>query len=164
MKLKVKNQFEKISFMGHDYLLKWVEGDVLPPAGITQVSGYIINNAGKLLIVKDNKHWTIPGGKPKEGESTLGTLERETFEEAYVTVSNPFLIGHVIVVDVERNTTNYQLRYFAKIDKEMPFEGVNETIERKFISFNEIKKYITWYNDKSFQAQLNTLNKFTKHT
>ena len=77
----------------------WHEGFKLTNEKYTQVSGYIFNDKNQLLIVKNGKTWTIPGGHPEEGESQLETLNRELMEEACVTLKDINYLGAVEVVE-----------------------------------------------------------------
>lgn len=49
----------------------------------TAINAAIIQNK-KLLLVRKNQTWILPGGKPEEGESDLECLSREMDEELSV--------------------------------------------------------------------------------
>ena len=93
----------------------WRENFNLTTEKYTQVSGYVFNQNNQLLIVKNGKTWTVPGGHPEAGETQEQTLNRELMEEACVTLKDANYIGAVEVV--ENGETYYQLRYTAKVDE-----------------------------------------------
>lgn len=120
---------------------------------ITQVSCVCYNYSGKILIVSDkSKKWTIPGGKPKGGESLEETAKREVLEEACVKIKNLELIGFM-KVHIKNNLNKIegenflQARFIVKISKildsrEDPATG--NIFRRKFISPSEFIKFIKW--------------------
>lgn len=132
--------------------IKWCEGFILKNERYTQVSGYIFDDKGEMLIVKNGKTWTIPGGHPEAGETPEQTLCREVMEEACVVLSDLQYIGAVEVV--EDGEVYYQMRYVARTKDILPFGTEWEIDERKFVKIEEIENYITWANGKTFSAQL----------
>ena len=110
-------QYEQIS---ENCKMVWCENFELTNQRHTQVSGYIFNDKNQLLIVKNGKTWTVPGGHPEAGETQLQTLDRELMEEACVTLKDVHYLGAVEVV--ENDDTYYQLRYTARVKEELPFK------------------------------------------
>lgn len=148
-------EYEKIS---DNCKLLWREGYKLQNEKHTQVSGYVFNDKNQLLIVKNGKTWTIPGGHPEAGESYLDTLNRELMEEACVTLKDISYLGAVEVVEGEE--TYYQLRYTAKVDNILPFKEEWEICERLFIDLEDLHKYITWSKGITFAGQIDSAKKF----
>ena len=130
----------------------WIENFKINEEKYTQVSGYIFNDKNELLIVKNGKTWTIPGGHPEPNESHLETLEREIMEEACITIKDIRYIGAVEVV--ENGQTYYQLRYTAKVSDILPFKNEWETSERLFVSLEKLNEYISWSNGITFSQQI----------
>ena len=119
---------------------------------VTQVYGVCFTEDGKILIIKDEDEWNLPGGKPEKEENPEETLKREVFEEATVILDKLSMIGACEVIFRDNPNKNqgehfYQLRYFAII-KEIkehtkdPFSG--KKFERKLIKPSEFTKYIKW--------------------
>lgn len=148
-------EYEQIS---ENCKMLWREGFVLTNGKHTQVSGYVFNGNGELLIVKNGKTWTIPGGHPENGETYMQTLARELMEEACVTLREEKYLGAVEVV--ENGETYYQIRFTAKVDKILPFKQEWEISERKFVKLEDLHNYITWSNGITFSAQINSAQKF----
>lgn len=136
----------------------WRDGFKLTNQKHTQVSAYVFNENNQLLIVKNGKTWTIPGGHPELGESYLETLSRELMEEACVTLKCVNYLGAVEVV--ENDETYYQLRFTAKVDQILPFKQEWEICERKFINLEDLPNYITWSNGITFSAQIQSAKNF----
>ncbi len=149
---------EKYEQISDNCKLLWHEGFELTNQKHTQVSGYVFNDKNQILIVKNGKTWTIPGGHPEQGETKLETLNRELMEEACVTLKEINYLGAVEVV--ENNETYYQLRYTAKVDEILPFKQEWEISERLFINLEDLTKYIKWANGITFSAQIESAKKF----
>ena len=138
----------------------WIENFKINEEKYTQVRGYIFNDKNELLIVKNGKTWTIPGGHPEPNESQLETLEREIMEEACITIKDIRYIGAVEVV--ENGQTYYQLRYTAKVSDILPFKNEWETSERLFVSLEKLNEYISWSNGITFSQQIESAKKVWK--
>ena len=138
----------------------WREGFKLTSQWHTQVSGYVFNEKGELLIVRNEKTWTVPGGHPEGSEAYEETLNRELMEEACVTLKDANYLGAVEVV--ENGETYYQIRYTAKVNEVLPFKQEWEICERKFVPLDELHNYIKWSKGITFAAQINSAKKFWK--
>lgn len=148
---------EKYEQISRNCKIIWRPNFNLTTERYTQVSGYIFNENGELLIVKSNKNWTIPGGHPELYEYTLGTLIREVMEEACVSIKDIEYLGAVEVVETEEKY--YQLRYFARVKEIYEFKDKWEVSERKFVKLEDLQKYIVWSNGTTFQEQLASAKK-----
>ncbi|HJD05645.1 MAG TPA: NUDIX hydrolase [Candidatus Onthoplasma faecipullorum] len=146
--------YEKLS---ESCQITWRENFSLEDKKYTQVSAYVFNDENQLLIVKNGNTWTIPGGHPEAGETKLETLSRELMEEACLTIKDVQYLGAVEVQEDGKNY--YQLRYFAKVDKILPFVQEWEINERKFVDLENLSEYITWSTGKTFTAQINSAKK-----
>lgn len=147
-------EYEQIS---ENCKLLWREGFEVTTEKYTQVSGYIFNDNNQLLIVKNGKTWTIPGGHPELYETSYGTLVREIMEEACVTLKDIKYLGAVEVV--EDGKTYYQMRYTAKAKEVLPFEEEFEINEREFVDLKDLKQYIKWADGITFAAQIESAKK-----
>lgn len=132
--------------------LLWIDKFQFKGEKYTQVSGYIFNDKNQLLIVRNGKVWTIPGGHPEPNENTLETLNREIMEEACITLENVEYLGAVEVI--EDNEKYYQLRYTAKVKEILPFKEEWEISERLFVDLEDLSKYITWSKGVTFSKQV----------
>lgn len=151
----MKKVYEQIS---ENCKLCWHENFKLNNEKHTQVSGYVFNDKNQLLIVKNGKVWTIPGGHPEPNETILETLNRELMEEACVTLKDINYLGAVEVV--EKDETYYQLRYTAKVKEALPFKQEWEISERLFVDLEDLPNYIKWSNGITFSAQIKSAKKF----
>ncbi len=148
-------EYEQISSNCKIY---WEEKINLTDENYTQVSGYIFNEKNQLLIVKNDDHWTIPGGHPELGENQLDTLNREIMEEACITVKDINYLGAVEVIEGDR--TYYQMRYTAKINEIYPFIQKWETSERMFVNLSELENYIKYSKGIMFSRQIDAAKRF----
>lgn len=150
------DRYEKIS---DSCKMLWKENLDVTDKKVTQVSGYVFDNEGKLLIVhnKETNTWTIPGGHLEKGETREETLKRELMEEACVTLKD---INYLGAVEVVENETYYQTRYTAHINKVLEFKEEWEIDERKFVTIKDLPNYITWANGVTFKAQIDSALNF----
>lgn len=149
---------DKYEVLSDNCKIIWREGFNLTNEKYTQVSGYVFNEKNQLLIVKNGKTWTIPGGHPEINETQLDTLNRELMEEACVTLKDSKYIGAVEVV--ENGEVYYQLRYTAKIKEVLPFKQEWEICERLFIDLEDLPNYIAWCKGVTFSAQIESAKKY----
>lgn len=151
------NDYEKIA---ENCKISWKPDFQITIEKYTQVSGYIFNSKGQLLIVKNNDTWTIPGGHPEIGETQIDTLRRELMEEACVTIKKIKYLGAVKVI--ENGDIYYQVRYTALVDTELPFKQEWEISERKFVDLSNLQNYIKWSNGIMFSRQIEDAKKIWK--
>jgi len=57
-------------------------------ARVTATFAFVRDAMGKLLALKNERGWDIPGGHLDEGESVIEATHREVLEEASVTIRN----------------------------------------------------------------------------
>lgn len=103
---------------------KWIESKVPEGLEIRQVYGFIFSSDGRILLLKDEGVFNLPGGKPENSESMLDTLIREAAEEVQITIASPEYLGYqLITLDDEYA----QVRLVALIDKMMPSAPDSDT-------------------------------------
>ena len=151
------NTYEQLA---ENLKIRWIKDFDFTNKKYTQVSGYIFNEQNELLIVKNGKAYVIPGGHPEVNETSLDTLIREIYEEAYIEIKDIKYLGAVEVV--ENNETYYQLRYTAKVNELKPFKQEWEIGERKFVKLEDLPTYIKWSKGITFSAQIESAKKFWK--
>ena len=148
---------EKLTYKGVDYSHLW-QSD-FPSSHedlITQAYGFVFDNGGKILIIKkDSGVWCLPGGTPESFDKSFeDTLEREVYEESCVRVEAAKFIGCIKVTNEKTKEVCYQLRYTARAKSIDAFKPEFETVERKFVTTENIKDYITWITNPIGQKQL----------
>ncbi len=114
------------------YTLTWQPNHYPPSqAEISQIYGLCLTPQKQLVLVsKDGKDWTLPGGRPEAGESPSDTLIREVLEEACATVTSSTYLGAQRVGDSTTGSTYYQLRYLAHVELQA-FEPRFEMLHRR---------------------------------
>lgn len=155
---------EIFKFDSRDIILSWFAGSGLPPrSNISQVSAYCFYK-GKLIIVRNKRGWSIPGGHPELGETMTESLARELEEEA--GIKNGYtskIIGWLKVHDPQNQgregKKSVQIRFLVTIKHLPKFVPDDEIFERKTIDMDEFSKYISWADSPTGKAQINTLKK-----
>jgi len=75
----------------------WVEAEVPKGLDVRQVYGIIFSPDGRVLLLEDDGHYNLPGGKPENDESFTDTLIREAKEEAQVTIASIGYLGYQLI-------------------------------------------------------------------
>lgn len=135
---------------------------------ITQVYGICFNQAGEILICReDNEHnWQLPGGKPEDGESVTDTLQREVREEVSIEVDNVICLG-LQRVHYPHNPNHaegvdyYQARLIGQVINILPQTvdpATGKLWERRFVPADNITAYIQWgvLGDAMFRDAIDT--------
>ncbi len=128
--------------------LTWYLADELPEdtSLITQCSGYCLLNGKFAIVRKKNKtDWVIPGGKPDPGETPAKTFEREVWEEAYLKVKTPEIVGFHRI-EIPDGSVIIQTRWLAEVESVEPFLAEHEIEKVKFVAPEEFGKYIPWWD------------------
>jgi len=130
--------------------LTWEKSNKLPPQGlVTSVHGFCFRNNELLLVNVNHRGWDIPGGRIESGETPEECFKREALEEGYVE-GECELLGYIIVDHTENPFWNevspypkigFQVFYKMNITKLHSFEGKYESVQRKFVSPNDVALY-----------------------
>ena len=126
----------------------------------TQVYGFCKTSENLMCLVKDKdeERFTLPGGGVNEGENPEQALIREFQEEAQFNIKNIKLLGslEVIVEEAGKPTEKtQQVRYLCeadKIDEFIPEKDGWETVERIWVYYQDLPKYLKWLKYESGQA------------
>ncbi|HTE22585.1 MAG TPA: NUDIX hydrolase [Candidatus Limnocylindria bacterium] len=104
-----------------------------PPQGksISAVFALVFNEAGQLLVIRNERGWDIPGGHVEAGETPEEALHREVAEEAYATIKNARLY-------MSASADKSMLFYMADVKRLLPFAAEHETDQRRFMHPNEL--------------------------
>ncbi len=156
---------ETLVFDGREVFLEWIESEVIPKGiSISQVTGYCVDDGGRVLLVKNKRGWGFPGGHPESGETPEETLHREVGEEACVKIKQPVLIGYMEVKDPENESVEgkhyIQLRYKALVDVVQDFRKEFETSARTFVDTAALGEHVSWISSPTGQGQMETLSKY----
>ena len=136
--------------------LTWQHDSQLPIRNlITSVHGFCFKEDKLLLVSLNNRGWDFPGGHIEHDESPEECLEREAYEEGYVTGTN-ILLGHIIVDHNENSKwdassgypkVGFQVFYRMDIDQLHDFQAQFESAERILINPSEVIEYYHDWNE-----------------
>lgn len=135
---------ERSTWQGRPTLLTWLPGD-WPPSDetVSQVSGVCLTGEGRIVLVsQDGTGWSLPGGKPEDGESWEQTLRREVAEEACAEVLHFHLLGAQRVEGLTPQPF-FQLQYWARV-RLHPFRPEYETRHRRAVPPQEVAQVLPW--------------------
>lgn len=121
----------------------------LPPIEQITTAFGLIMDGDKMLLANLYRGWDTPGGHIEKGEKIVETLHREVYEETKVLIDNPSLIGYQKLEIYAKKPegysypyrTSYQVHFFARVKDILPFTSDEETKDRVFFSFAELKEF-----------------------
>ncbi len=131
----------------------WYPGIIMEGVKLRNIYGFCVNKNNKVALVRDKgeTRFTLPGGGVQEGESGIEALNREFIEEVQFYPQNIKLLGSLEVVrtDPSGNIIDHQqqVRFVCSIDKPgkfIPEKDGWETVERIFVSVEDLSKYLEW--------------------
>ncbi|WP_102128055.1 NUDIX hydrolase [Deinococcus planocerae] len=135
---------EETTWEGRPVRLTWLPG-YRPRSHetVTQVSGLCFTAGGQIVLVsRDGRAWSLPGGKPEDGEPWEETLRREVAEEACAEVLDCRFLGAQRVEGLTPQPYS-QLRFRARVGLH-PFTPTMETQHRTMVSTEEYARVLPW--------------------
>jgi len=145
---------QKVSFIWHSDVI--LDTSVYKP---TQVYGFCVKSDNLVSLVRDEneERFTLPGGGIDGNESPQDALTREFQEEAQFAPLEIKILGSLEVI-VEENgkvtEKTQQVRFICKLDKINELEPKKdgwETVERIFVYYKDLPKYLNWIKYESGQ-------------
>lgn len=130
-----------------------------PSRPIVAVSGMIVNQEGKILIVRRAKppgkgKWSLPGGAVKLGETLHQALRREIQEECHISITIEKLLGafdriffdedrkvqyHYVILDYLCRTASPQIQPATDVDA---FAWIGPTDMEKYSFTPGVKEFL----------------------
>ena len=155
-----------ITYWGKNTEVQFMPMDKIVP--IDQITSCFVfaMHDNKLLMIRPERGWGLPGGHREPNETPEDCVRREALEEAVVELGELDLIGAweaKKIIKTEKNAKYpdlaYQILYFAKVEKIMPFRSDFEVLERTFVDIKDVPQFHAGY--PNFEAIfLYTLNKY----
>lgn len=109
-----------------------------------------------LLLQKENKKWTFPGGHREPNEEPLQTAQRECFEEIGSTPEGK-MVGRIKITKDEVQKPVYS--FFKIVEEEFVPTLSWEHIDYKWLDYKKVKPSIL---TKVFQPYWGIYNRFLK--
>ena len=138
---------------GHKVTAIWKQTEsIVKFKPLTQAYAVCFTKEGKVLVARDNKRWTLPGGTIEAGETPRDALLRELDEEVNIEVLACKPLG-VQELHYPNNPnkkfgeTFYQSRWVViieKLKKRAPDPCNGRIFTRKFVNPAEFHRYIDW--------------------
>lgn len=149
----------------------WRPGEIIDGISVSQIYGFCVTVDGLVALVrdKDEKRFTLPGGRLEAGEDSSAGLMREFIEEAQFEPKNIRLLGSVEVIETDTAGSvikhHQQARFVCEpgeIREFIPEKDGWETVERIFVPPKELKSYIHWLSYPTGTAQYEAFMKSLK--
>jgi len=97
------------------YFVKYVdENTVLPKPELISAVFLLAINGSKILAIKNDRGWEVPGGHVEVGETPEECLIREVKEEAGATFADPKLLAVIESSDQDKYKDKAMLIYTTK--------------------------------------------------
>jgi len=144
--------------------VEWRESPIYDEAfEVRQVYSFIMNGQNKVLLQNDRGRFNLPGGKPEREETYIETLCRECMEESQVSITDPELLGYLIVTEDENfNSVPYvQLRYVSKLLALYPIDtdpATGRIYGREFVDISSVNRLLGWGDHG--ERQIGSLRRF----
>jgi 8-oxo-dGTP diphosphatase len=155
-----------VTYWGKNTEVQFMPMDKMVPTDqITSCFVFAVHE-DKLLMIRPERGWGLPGGHREGNESPEDCVRREAHEEAVVELGELDLIGGWEAKKITKTEKNakypdlaYQILYFAKVEKIMPFVSQFEVLERAFVDIKDVPQFHASY--ANFEAIfLYTLDKY----
>src|SRR3989339_543001 len=117
---------------GQEVKFIWHPGEILENVILHQVYGFLMTSNNLVVLVRDKeeKRFTLPGGKIENGETARNALIRECLEEAQIQLSNPVLLGSLEYINPngkdDEDKHHQEIRYFSVVDNFKKFEPLKD--------------------------------------
>jgi hypothetical protein len=73
----------------------WCPGPVPEGVPVVQVYGWLVDDAGRVLVQDTGERFNLPGGSPEPGDADMAaTVVREAMEESQVMVTEVVYLGY----------------------------------------------------------------------
>ena len=123
------------------YFIKYINEETsIPKIELISAVFILAFEESKILAIKNDRGWEIPGGHVEEGETLEESLIREVKEEAGATFSYPKLLAIVESDDQEKYKDKVMLIYTTKNFKLGEFTPSEDAFDREVIEVEEFLK------------------------
>jgi len=128
------------------YFVKYVdENTIFPKKELLSAVFLVALNGSKILAIKNERGWEIPGGHIEPGETHEEALIREVREEAGASFSDAKLLAIVESDNQDKYKDTVMLFYATKNFKIGKFTPSEDALDREVI---EIEEFLRRYNSE----------------
>ncbi|PZM82184.1 NUDIX hydrolase [Candidatus Gracilibacteria bacterium] len=131
-----------------------------PENKVTSVAGVVFDDNGKILVVKLDRGFDLPGGHIKNGETVFEAIKREFLEEAFVEITD-LKLSSIIESDyfgAEKENLTYMLIFNGKLKTILDFKKNIESKKRVFIYPDDFLKLYSGEKTLMEKIIFNALN------
>ncbi|MDO8609267.1 MAG: NUDIX domain-containing protein [bacterium] len=153
----------------YEYIFEYMRNNkMLKKIQNTQSVVFIKTKDNKFVLVREsnNSKFTLPGGGCHMDETGFDCAVRESLEESQLEIINVQFLGAVLVKVIKDGivlSKSIQERYVAETrdtKKFIPNKNGFETVERKFVEFNDLQKEVEMLQNITGEEILVDLKKY----
>ncbi|MBV9013239.1 MAG: NUDIX hydrolase [Pseudonocardiales bacterium] len=133
----------------------WCPEPVPDEVPVVQVYGWLVDDAGRVLVQDTGNRFNLPGGSPEPFDADLGaTVAREAMEESQVTATDVGYLGYERVLRAGRPQALVRtVGRISEFHPRQPDPDGDRLFRRLMTSFAEAPGLLRWGPSGVAQAQ-----------
>jgi 8-oxo-dGTP pyrophosphatase MutT (NUDIX family) len=123
------------------YRCTWL-GNVDVP--VARVRAFAFPEPGRLVLVRGDDGWQIPGGGVEDGEQASDAIRRELWEEAAASILVSHPIGAFQIQGLTHDSHNVHCFYACRVSLAAPWEPTHDISQRVIVGTHEFLDTLPW--------------------
>jgi 8-oxo-dGTP pyrophosphatase MutT (NUDIX family) len=123
------------------YRLTWLGRADVP---VSRVRAFAFPEPGRLVLVRGDDGWQIPGGGVEDGEQASEALSRELWEEARASILTSHRLGAFQIRGLTVGLQEVHDYYLCRVSQEDDWEPTHDISERIVVGAHEFLDTLPW--------------------